>query len=100
MRIKLSDDAVSDLARGADFYESIREGLGVYFNDCLASDIDSLLLYAGIHASEDGWFYTMSQRFPYVIWYGIDGDLITIYAVLDARAEPTGNQQRIRDRQG
>ena len=98
MKIKVSDDAISDLARGADFYESIRAGLGVYFNDCLASDIDSLLLYAGIHASEDGWFYTMSQRFPYVIWYAIEGDLTTIYAVLDARVDPIDSEQRLRER--
>ena len=40
----------------------------------------------------------MSQRFPYVIWYGIEGDLIIIYAVLDARADPADNQQRLRER--
>ena len=98
MKIQLSEDAIRDLASGADFYESIKEGLGIYFNDCLASDIDSLLLYAGVHASDEGLFYTMSQRFPYVIWYGVNDQTIVVYAVLDARAAPDENRQRIQDR--
>ena len=49
MRIRLLPEAERDLEVGADFYESQKAGLGVYFNDCLASDIESLKLYAGIH---------------------------------------------------
>lgn len=49
MRIQLLPEAERDLELGADFYESQQPGLGSYFTECVASDIDSLLLYGGIH---------------------------------------------------
>jgi hypothetical protein len=48
MKIIILPAARDDLADGFDFYERQREGLGDYFLDSLASDIDSLQLYAGI----------------------------------------------------
>lgn len=44
MKLRLLPEAERDLEIGNDFYESQREGLGNYFNDCLASDIESLKL--------------------------------------------------------
>lgn len=49
MRIEILDEAQEDLTEGFRFYEQRASGLGSYFLDCLFSDIDSLLLYAGIH---------------------------------------------------
>ena len=49
MRIEILDDAKDDLAEGFNFYESQSLGLGSYFLDSLFADIDSLLLYAGVH---------------------------------------------------
>lgn len=49
MRIEILDDANEDLIDGFHFYEEQSLGLGSYFLDSLFSDIDSLLLYAGIH---------------------------------------------------
>ena len=39
MKLRLLPEAELDLEIGADFYEAQQEGLGTYFNDCLASDI-------------------------------------------------------------
>lgn len=39
MRIRLLPEAERDLESGADFYESQQAGLGIYFHDCLSSDI-------------------------------------------------------------
>jgi len=47
LKIRLLTSAFNDLAAGRDFYE--RQGTGGYFLDSLFSDIDSLVLYAGIH---------------------------------------------------
>ncbi len=47
MRIEILDEAQDDLLQGFHFYEGQEAGLGSYFLDCLFSDIDSLLLYAG-----------------------------------------------------
>ncbi len=49
MRIEILDETQEDLIEGFHFYENREIGLGSYFLDCLFSDIDSLLLYAGIH---------------------------------------------------
>ena len=49
MRIEVLDDAKDDLVAGFQFYNQQSPGLGSYFLDSLFADIDSLLLYAGIH---------------------------------------------------
>lgn len=49
VRIEILDEAQDDLIQGFHFYEDREAGLGAYFLDCLFSDIDSLLVYAGIH---------------------------------------------------
>ena len=88
MRLRLLPEAEQDLEIGADFYESQKAGLGVYFNDCLASDIESLRLYAGIHEKYRGFHRSLSKRFPFSIYYKLNEDCVEIYAVLDARQDP------------
>ncbi len=39
MKIRILPAAERDLEIGADFYESQRSGLGLYFNDCLMTEI-------------------------------------------------------------
>jgi len=56
MKIRILPEAEHDLEIGADFYESQRERLGRYSNDCLLTDIDSLLLYAGIPSVNSVFF--------------------------------------------
>ena len=51
MKIRILPVAERDLEIGADFYESQRSGLGLYFNDCLMTDIDSLCLQASMKGS-------------------------------------------------
>jgi hypothetical protein len=50
MRIEILDSVEKDLLDGFHFYERQSRGLGDYFLDSLFSDIESLYLYAGIHA--------------------------------------------------
>ena len=49
MRIQILASAIDDLANGRDFYELQESGVGDYFQDCLFSDVESLLLYGGMH---------------------------------------------------
>ena len=88
MKIRLLPEAERDLEIGADFYRSQSPGLGIYFNDCLTSDIESLKLYAGIHEVYRGFHRALSKRFPFAIYYIVKGDWVEIYAVLDARQNP------------
>lgn len=88
MRIQIQPSAMADLRAGFRFYEKQQTGLGGYFLDSLYSDIDSLLLYAGIHSRQFGKYRLLSGRFPYAIYYEIRDDLILVRAILDLRRDP------------
>ncbi len=96
MRIEVLDDAEADLIEGRDFYERKLPGIGAYFATAIASDINSLLLTAGIHPIYFGFFRLLSKRFPFGIYYGITGDIIRIQAVLDLRRNPAWIRKRMR----
>ena len=89
MKLRILDAASRDLTEGYHFYEKQQNGLGNYFLDSLFSDIDSLLLYAGIHVVHFGQYHrALSKRFPFAIYYKIKQQEILIYAVLDCRRNP------------
>jgi plasmid stabilization system protein ParE len=88
MRVKILRSAVEDLHDGRAFYERQGEGLGAYFLDSLFSDIDSLVLYAGIHPKVHGYFRQLSHRFPYAVYYKMEPNLAVVYRVLDLRRDP------------
>ena len=86
MKIRIFSAAFDDLAYGRDFYEQQGEGLGGYFLDAVFSDIDSLLLYAGIHRKVFGFHRLLSKRFPHAIYYRTEiGNEVVVYRVLDCR---------------
>ena len=74
MRIVILRSAVEDIAQGREFYEQQGEGLGDYFEESLAADIDSLRLYAGIHMLVHGYHRRLTERFPYAIYYELAGE--------------------------
>ena len=96
MRIKVLDEAEQDLRDGFEFYEAQEGGLGDYFFDTISSDIDSLLIYAGIHVKAHGLYRLLSNRFPYAIYYSIEGDVVYVNAVLDCRRDPDSILRRLR----
>jgi hypothetical protein len=69
--------------------------LGGYFLDSLYSDIESLLLYAGIHSQHFGKYRVLSDRFPYAVYYELREDLIMVRAVLDLRRDPSWISQKL-----
>jgi hypothetical protein len=89
MKIEILSVAMLDIRIGQQFYEQQQEGLGVYFLDSLFSDIDALLLYAGIHQQFFGYFRALSKRFPYAIYYRLNGDVVQVWRVLDCRQKPS-----------
>ena len=89
MKIKILSSALEDLYGGRLFYEKQGEGLGEYFFDSLFSDIDSLVLYGGIHTKVYGYHRILSKRFPYAIYYKLEEETrIVVYRVLDLRRDP------------
>lgn len=89
MKIRILSSAFRDLSNGRDFYERQGEGLGGYFLDSLFADIDSRVLYAGIHRKVLGFHRLLSKRFPHAIYYQIEtGNEAVVYRVLDCRQHP------------
>jgi plasmid stabilization system protein ParE len=89
MKLQILTSAFNDLADGRDFYEKQGAGLGNYFLDSLFSDIDSLMLYAGIHRKIFGFHRLLSKRFPYAIFYQMEmDDTVVVFRVLDLRRNP------------
>jgi plasmid stabilization system protein ParE len=96
MKIKLLSSALEDLYEGRVFYEKQGEGLGEYFFDSLFSDVDSLTLYAGIHPKSFGCHRLLSKRFPYAIYYRMEGEsVVVVWRVLDLRRNPKRIQQSL-----
>lgn len=95
MKIEILDEAQQDLIEGFQFYESRETGVGSYFLDCLFSDIDSLLLFAGIHQIVYGYHRALSKRFPFAIYYEVVGELIRVHAILDCRRNPAWIRKRL-----
>jgi hypothetical protein len=95
VNISIQPSALPDLRVGFRFYEKQQTGLGGYFLDSLYSDIDSLLLYAGIHSQHFGKYRILSDRFPYAVYYERREDLIMVRAVLDLRRDPSWISQKL-----
>jgi len=88
VKIKILPSALADLDRGRAFYARQSKTVGDYFLDSLFSDIDSLELYAGVHMKVFDFHRLLAKRFPYAVYYTVDGDVCIVFRVLDCRQEP------------
>ena len=96
MQIRLTAAAEQDLLDGFVFYESQQETIGAYFLDSLYADIDSLIVYAGIHPKPVGRFHrALAKRFPFAIYYEFANQIVTVVAVLDCRQDPSSITARL-----
>ena len=86
---------MDDLADGFQFYEAQQMGLGAFFLDSLFSDIDSRQLYAGIHRRVFGYYRLLAKRFPYTVYYNVDGNIVSVRAVLDCRRNPKKHRGKL-----
>ncbi len=97
MKIHFLSAAKHDLRLGFHFYEEREPGLGIYFLESLYSDIDSLLLFAGIHEIHfEKYYRALSKRFPYAIYYTLSGEVIYIHAVIHCKREPQWIKNKIK----
>jgi len=88
VRVEILDLAEADLQEGFVFYESQDSGVGDYFLNSVYSEIDSLVLYAGIHRVLFGYHYLLCERFPYAVYYTVVGNAVKVWRVLDLRRDP------------
>jgi hypothetical protein len=96
MRIEVLDRATDDLVEGYRFYEAQQAALGLYFLSSLYTDIESLILYAGIHEKAyRQYFRLLSLRFPFAVFYTVQDNTIFIHAILDCRRDPAWIRERL-----
>jgi|SRR5438105_13560110 len=98
MTVVILEDAAEDLELGRRFYESCEAGVGDYFTESILSDLDSLVLFAGIHPIHLRFHRMLSRRFPFGIYYEVEGDAAFVYAILDLRREPRWIRRQLRKR--
>lgn len=89
------DEAVGDLEEGKAFYNFREPGVGEYFWNSLISDIESLVIYAGIHKKKFGLYRMFAKRFPYSIYYDMVRDISYVIAVLPMRRNPARIAEQI-----
>ena len=88
MTVVVLEDAAEDMESGRRFYESHEPGIGDYFIESILSDLSSLVLYSGMHPVHFGLYRMLSKRFPFGIYYEIEGETAYVYAILDMRRDP------------
>ena len=66
--------------------------------DSILSDLDSLILFAGVHPIHFGFHRMLSKRFPFGIYYEVEQDVAYVYAILDLRRDPLWIQKRLGER--
>lgn len=76
MKLEILDWAERDLVAGYRFYEAQRIGLGDYFLDSLYAEIDSLILFGGMHGVIAGYHRLLSRIFPYAVHYKVSRNTI------------------------
>lgn len=74
-------------------------GVGDYFLDSILSDLDSLVLFAGVHPLCFQFHRMLSRRFPFGIYYEVEDETAYVYAILDLRRDPLWIQQRLAERE-
>ena len=88
-KLSVTELAKEDLEIGQRFYDRQSKHLGDYFIDTLLTDLGSLRFYAGIHKQDFGYYKMLSKRFPFAIYYHIEGDTAVVHAILDTRQNPS-----------
>lgn len=95
MKIRILDRAERDLEDGVRFYERQGAGLGRYFFQSVAEDIGSLARLGGIHRRVFGHHQLLCRRFPYAVYHEIEGDIVSVNAVVDCRRNPVWVRRRL-----
>ncbi len=98
MTVVILEDAAADIESGRQFYETREPGVGDYFIESILSDLGSLILFAGIHPVRFGFHRMLSRRFPFGIYYELEGETAFVYAVLDMRRDPLWTRRELRKR--
>jgi hypothetical protein len=96
--VRVLAEAADDMETGANFYDAREPGVGDDFWDSLLDDIESLELYAGMHAKQRGYYRMLAKRFPYAVYYRMSDDIVYVVGVLPLRRDPKWIARQLRKR--
>lgn len=96
MKVRVLRSAMEDLAAGRGFYDRQEPGVGDYFFDSLFAEIDSLVLYAGIHSIRFGFHRLLARRFPYAIYYRVIAGEPVVFRAADGTRDGFGRHSQSR----
>lgn len=97
MTVRVLQTARADLSAGYWFYEEQEPGLGDYFLRRIYEDLELLSLIAGVHRkTPQGYHKMIARRFPYAIFYRLNGDAVEVFAILDGRRSPDWIRQQLK----
>jgi len=101
-RLEIRPDVLADIEEAAGWYEDREPGLGSEFTHEVLQAIDTLssnpLIYRVRHRRRQVRWLLM-DRFPYRIIYRLNGDLITIFAVLHSARHDRNWKNRLSESQ-
>lgn len=96
MRVVILEPAMDDLRAGWRFYaRQGGRGLGRRFFETLSETIGSLSDHGGIHVRTFGFYRALAAKFPYSVYYDIEGDTVRVHAVVDNRRNPAWVEDRV-----
>jgi hypothetical protein len=101
-RIRILGSGLSDIEVAKHFYDSGENGVGDYFLETVFSEIESLKLYGGIHPVRWGFHRQIVRKFPFAVYYKMEGDVVIVFRVLDCRRDPNRlkGELKIKSEQG
>ena len=98
MTLLVLEAARDDLIAGFAFYEAREHGIGDHFLACLYSDVESLRIFGGIHRRVyKNLQRSLSDRFPFAIYYTVENNAVVVRAILDCRRNPSWIRSRLKN---
>jgi toxin ParE1/3/4 len=87
--IIIRPEAENDLFEAFHWYEERNPGLGVEFLECIESTFDLIKENPGLYQTVyKNIRRALPKRFPYEIFYIIDGNKLVVLAILHAKRNP------------
>ena len=88
MRVEILGSGHRDIVNGSRFYDEQQHGLGNYFASYVYSELESLVVYAGVHVQYAGYYKMILKRFPCSVYYKIEDGVVKVWRILDNRRNP------------
>lgn len=89
MKLCYTERAKDDVELAFVWYERQRRGLGFEFLDCVESAVKSILenpaMYRVVYSNFKGY---VVRRFPFTIFYTVEGSEIVVHSVFGNRQDP------------